>query len=57
MEKRRMMTLKEAADKWHVGVKYLGVLCRNGFIKSAVKLGTKWYIPEFETLEEARDEN
>lgn len=56
MDKRRLMTLKEAAEKWFVGVKYLGVLCRNGYIKSAIKIGNKWYIPEFETLEEARNE-
>ena len=39
------MTIKEASEKWGVSIRYVNVLCHNGKIPDAHKLGTIWAIP------------
>lgn len=39
------MTIKEASEKWGLSIRYVNVLCHNGKIPNAQKLGTIWAIP------------
>ena len=40
------ISLKDAAQKWNVSEKYIAVLCRNGRVVGAKKIGRRWYVPE-----------
>lgn len=39
------MTIKEAAEKWSVSVRWVQMLCSDGKIEGAVKFGHAWAIP------------
>lgn len=39
------MTIKEAAEKWSVSVRWVQTLCSRGKIDGAIKFGTQWAIP------------
>lgn len=39
------MTLKEASQKWGIGDRRINVLCIEGRIPGATKLGNMWAIP------------
>lgn len=45
---RRMeyITAKEAAEKWNISQRRVQVLCEQGRIKGAVRLGWAWAIPK-----------
>lgn len=40
------MTTKEAAQKWNITVRRVQVLCAQGRIKGATRLGSVWAIPK-----------
>ena len=40
------ITVKEAAEKWNVGVRRVNTLCLEGRIPGVSKLGNVWAIPE-----------
>ncbi|MBQ6026394.1 MAG: DNA-binding protein [Lachnospiraceae bacterium] len=40
------ITTKEASERWGISIRYVNVLCHNGKIPLAQKLGTIWAIPE-----------
>ena len=40
------ITVKEAAEKWNVGVRRVNTLCHEGRIPGVSKLGNVWAIPE-----------
>lgn len=40
------MTAKEAAQKWNITVRRVQVLCAQGRIKGATRLGNVWAIPK-----------
>lgn len=37
---------KEAADKWNISVRRVQILCKQGKIKGAERLGNIWAIPK-----------
>lgn len=39
------ITVKEAAEKWNITVRRVQVLCIQGRIKGATRLGNMWAIP------------
>ena len=39
------MTIKEASERWGVSIRYVNLLCHNGKLVGAQKLGTIWAIP------------
>ena len=39
------MTAKEAAQKWNITVRRVQVLCTQGRIQGAMRLGNMWAIP------------
>ena len=39
------MTIKEASERWGISIRYVNILCHNGKIPDAQKLGTIWAIP------------
>ncbi len=39
------MTIKEAAEKWGISIRYVNVLCHNGKIPNAKMFGSVWAIP------------
>lgn len=41
-----MITVTEAAEKWHVSVRTVQNLCKQGKIEGAKRFGTNWMIPE-----------
>ena len=41
----RMMTVKEAAKRWEVSERRIGILCQEGRIPGAYKEGRRWLIP------------
>lgn len=41
-----LMTAKEASEKWGITVRRVQVLCDNGKITSATKLGNMWVMPK-----------
>ena len=40
------ITVKEAAEKWNIGVHRVNTLCLEGRIPGVSKLGNVWAIPE-----------
>lgn len=40
------ITVKEAAEKWNIGVRRVNTLCLKGRIPGVSKLGNVWAIPE-----------
>ena len=40
------ITAKEAADKWGISQRRVQVLCEQGRVKGAVRLGWAWAIPK-----------
>lgn len=40
------MTAKEAAQKWNITVRRVQVLCAQGRIQGATRLGNVWAIPK-----------
>lgn len=40
------MSAKEASDKWGISKRRVQVLCAEGRIKGAMKVGMVWVIPE-----------
>ena len=40
------ITVKEAAEKWNIGVRRVNPLCLEGRIPGVSKLGNVWAIPE-----------
>lgn len=40
------MTVKQAAEKWQISDRRVRVLCENGQIDGAYRIGKIWYIPE-----------
>ena len=53
------MTIKEASEKWGVSIRYVNLLCNNGKVPNAQKLGTIWAIPwkNLRRTEEKNPEN
>lgn len=39
------MTLKETAEKWGISARRINVLCADGRIPGATKIGNMWVIP------------
>lgn len=39
------MTVKEIADKWGISSRRVQIMCSNGKIDGAAKLGREWAIP------------
>ena len=40
------ITVREAAEKWNIGIRRVNTLCLEGRIPGASKLGNVWAIPE-----------
>jgi excisionase family DNA binding protein len=40
------LTTKQAAEKWNISLRRVQVLCKQGRIKGAVRLGWAWAIPK-----------
>ena len=40
------ITVREAAEKWNIGIRRVNTLCHEGRIPGASKLGNVWAIPE-----------
>ncbi|MGI6618159.1 MAG: helix-turn-helix domain-containing protein [Bacillota bacterium] len=40
------LTTKQAAEKWNLSLRRVQVLCEQGRIKGAVRLGWAWAIPK-----------
>lgn len=53
MEINEYMTIKDAAEKWKVSVRWVQILCSEGKIEGAVKFGNVWAIPK--TAEKPKD--
>ena len=41
-----IMTVKEAAKRWDVSERRIGILCQEGRIPGAYKEGRRWFIPD-----------
>lgn len=39
------MTVKEAAEKWGISTRRVAILCAEGRIVGAKKIGSMWFIP------------
>ena len=39
------MTIKEASEKWNLGIRRINTLCNEGRIPGCVKFGSVWAIP------------
>ena len=48
------MTIKEAFEKWSIGLRRINTLCNEGRIEGASKVGNVWVIPS--DAEKPRDE-
>jgi hypothetical protein len=49
------LTAKQAAEKWNISLRRVQVLCSQGRVKGAVRLGWAWAIPKnAEKPEDAR---
>ena len=48
------ITVKEAAEKWHVSVRRVQILCNDNRIKGAQRFGKSWMIPSTAVLPNAR---
>ena len=40
------MTIREASEKWKIGLRRINTLCNEGRIEGASKVGNVWVIPE-----------
>ena len=40
------MTIKDASEKWNIGLRRINTLCNEGRIDGASKVGNVWVIPE-----------
>ena len=40
------MTIKEASEKWGIGLRRINTLCNDGRITGASRVGNMWVIPE-----------
>ena len=43
---RDFMTVKEAAEKWHISVRMVQVLCKSGRIEGVSRVGVNWIMPK-----------
>ncbi len=50
----KYISAKEAAEKWGISQRRVGVLCGEGRVEDAQKVGAYWVIPEY--AEKPRDE-
>ena len=50
----KYISAREAAEKWGISQRRVGVLCNEGRIKNAQKAGAYWIIPEL--AQKPRDE-
>lgn len=50
----KYISAREAAEKWGISQRRVGVLCSEGRVTDAQKVGAYWVIPEF--AEKPRDE-
>lgn len=50
----KFMTLKEASQKWGIGVRRINTLCSEGRIEGASRIGNMWIIPQ--NTEKPKDE-
>lgn len=41
----QFITLKEAAEKWEISERRIRILCTEGRVKGATKMGPMWVIP------------
>ena len=48
------MTIKEASEKWGIGLRRINTLCNEGRIEGASKMGNIWVIPA--NAEKPKDE-
>lgn len=48
------MTIKEASEKWGIGLRRINTLCNEGRIEGASKIANVWVIPV--VAEKPRDE-
>lgn len=48
------MTIKDASEKWNIGLRRINTLCNEGRIDGASKVGNVWVIPE--NAEKPKDE-
>ena len=48
------ITVKEAAEKWHVSIRRVQILCNDNRIKGAQRFGKSWMIPSTAVLPNAR---
>lgn len=39
------MTIKEASEKWRIGLRRINTLCNEGRIEGASKVGNTWVLP------------
>ena len=39
------MTIKEASEKWGIGIRRINTLCKEGRIAGCVRFGSSWAIP------------
>lgn len=39
------MTIKEASEKWGIGIRRINTLCNEGRIAGCVRFGSSWAIP------------
>lgn len=39
------MTIKDASEKWNIGLRRINTLCNEGRIECASKVGNVWVIP------------
>lgn len=42
----RYMSIKQVSEKWGISVRRIQVLCSEGRIAGAIKIGSYWAIPE-----------
>lgn len=42
----KYISTKDAAEKWNISVRRVTLLCNEGRIKDAYKIGNYWAIPE-----------
>ena len=48
------MTIREASEKWSIGLRRINTLCNEGRIEGASKVGNVWVIPS--DAEKPKDE-
>ena len=40
------LSIKQTSEKWNLSARWINVLCANGRIPGAMKIGSYWAIPE-----------